>query len=140
MGNVGDWLVPIVIALLGGGGIWALFKIRPEAGMVVVQAAESVVIMQKGTIEELSKKVEMCQAKADEACSSVERLEGELYKQRLELDNTRKERDAVARENETLKAEVRRLEDRVAELERNTPANGTGEVPAVKHKRPPKGT
>lgn len=117
MDNPADWIVPIIVALLGGGGIWALFKIRPEAGMVVVKAAESVVIMQEGRIESLLKEIDECKRKADSACDAVERMEDELAR-------TRRERDEVALENDKLKSEVRRLENRVAELERHTPPGG----------------
>jgi hypothetical protein len=46
------WAV-ILAAVFGGGGIFALLKIRPEAGQISVSAAQGAVIVQTGVIDTL---------------------------------------------------------------------------------------
>ncbi len=123
--SVAEVVVPIVLALLGGGGIWALFRIRPEAGMVSVQAAERVVIIQSTEITRLEQLVDECrvdvdQAKGDarQARTGVRRLEAEVRQLHEELVQTRRQRDALASENFRLRDQVAHLEARVRELER----------------------
>lgn len=128
MDNWTDWLIPIISTILGGGGIFALFKYRPEAAMVVVKSAEGVVVMQENYITTLTARIEECQEKADSACSAVDRLENELRELRDELFTTRRQRDALDAENVQLKARVLELENRVHELENRTPPGGTSRV------------
>lgn len=44
----------IVSAIFGGGGIFALFKVRAESGQIIVHAAETVVQMQAKEMKRLS--------------------------------------------------------------------------------------
>jgi hypothetical protein len=139
--------VPIVLALLGGGGIWALFKIRPEAGMVTVLAAEKVVLIQSGEIVRLEESVAECRNEAKEATAeartsraALRELTTEVQSMRQELIDAREglgasllQRDALKDENVGLTAQVVRLEARVRELERRTPGESTpgGGTPVV---------
>ena len=51
----------IVIAIAGSGGacggLYALLKLRPEAGQITVSAAQGAVIVQSGVIENLQKEI-----------------------------------------------------------------------------------
>jgi hypothetical protein len=52
-----DNLTPLLVAVLGAGGIVggivALMKLRPEAGQIVVNAAQDALIVQSGVLEAL---------------------------------------------------------------------------------------
>jgi predicted RNase H-like nuclease (RuvC/YqgF family) len=54
-------LLPTIISTLFGGGIVAiiatLYKVRPEAGQIVVTAAQGALIVQTGVIENLKKEI-----------------------------------------------------------------------------------
>jgi len=129
--NAAELIVPIVIALVGGGGIFALFKIRPEAAQVTVQAAESVVIIQKDEITRLVGQVGSFRTELDTAMrevrglkedlraalETVKHLEEEVAELRAELERTRQERDTLASEKAALEKKVAGLEARVNELE-----------------------
>ena len=54
-------LTNVIVGLLGGGGLlgglYALLKLRPEAGQITVTAAQGAVIVQTGVIENLKKEI-----------------------------------------------------------------------------------
>jgi DNA repair protein RadC len=89
MAAVSDY-IPIAVAILGGGGlmgsVYALLKLRPEAGQMAVTTAQGVLVMQTQTIDRLEK-------------------ENTQLRQRLELleamvdELRRKERERARREN-----------------------------------------
>jgi len=54
-------LLTVTITLAGGGGVlgglYALLKLRPEAGQITVSAAQGAIIVQTGVIENLQKEI-----------------------------------------------------------------------------------
>lgn len=136
----------IVIALVGTGGLAALFKAlktaKPEATLTTVMAAEKVVIIQLGEIERLQESANTARKESAEAVAEarkcrvsltqltgeVQALRTELTATRKELEETRRERDElhqettrlqhVEEENTRLQNRVQVLEARVQELER----------------------
>lgn len=74
-------LISVVLGLLGSGGflagIYALLKLRPEAGQITVTAAQGAVIVQSGVIDSLRQE--------------LNRLSDELEDMRMELGLARKE-------------------------------------------------
>jgi hypothetical protein len=87
------YLGPVISFVLGGGllaAVYALLKIRPEAGQFTVTAAQGVVVMQTGLMETLRKDLDGCweqirelkkQAELVAALQKkVDRLETELSK------------------------------------------------------------
>lgn len=115
-------ITAIAVAVLGGGfitGIALLLKVRPEAGQVVVKSAESVVIMQKGLIDDLLARVDQATQEISVLRDIVEQQGRRLDEQSDELASTRSQRDRLLRENAGLKDEVHELRERVAQLERS---------------------
>lgn len=86
-------VVNIIIAVVGSGGflggIYALLKLRPEAGQITVTAAQGAILVQTGVIDTL----------------------------REELIRVRAELHAVEKENEALRAANKELRDKLLELE-----------------------
>ncbi len=61
VGTIQDWLPGIVSTLFGGGivaAIVALYKVKPEAGQIVVTAAQGALLVQTGVIDNLKKEIE----------------------------------------------------------------------------------
>ncbi len=55
-GQATNWLpvvVGLIVAVLGGGGLVALFRARPEGSKILVDAAQGAVIVQSGVIDSL---------------------------------------------------------------------------------------
>ena len=110
-----DALPYIVSVILGGGflgGIYALLKLRPEAGQITVTAAQGAVIVQTGVIDTLKSELTRAQGR-------IEALEAEQSKvQTLEerIDNLEAERDHLREENITLRHRVRHLEEELESL------------------------
>lgn len=77
-----DYLPYIISAIMGGGflsGVYALLKLRPEAGQITVTAAQGALIVQTGVIESLREE--------------LQRLAGEIQELRQELEAERKEKE-----------------------------------------------
>lgn len=70
-------LVPLIISTLFGGGIVAvisaLYKVKPEAGQIVVTAAQGALIVQTGVIENLRKEIERISKEAEEKIRELEK-------------------------------------------------------------------
>jgi cell division protein FtsB len=79
-------LVPIVVAILGAGGIAgsvvALLKLRPESGAIVVSAAQGALVVQTSVLNELHKENERLRDR-------VSTLERELAALRTEVREDR---------------------------------------------------
>ena len=90
-----EW-VTLIVAVLGSAGLlgsWAAFrKSKPEAGKIFIDAAQGVVLMQTGVIEDLRKEVRFL----------------------------REENAKVSKENSDLKQRLEELEDKVRELTKRT--------------------
>ncbi len=122
-----DSYLPVILTgVLSGGlltGIAIFIKAKPEAGQVIVQSAESVVVIQKGLIDELREKID---EDALEWRRNIETLRLEIAALRAELSETKTQRDSLASENAALKeevaslhAQVDTLKTQVAQLEAN---------------------
>lgn len=105
---MGEYIVPIVIAVIGTGGfagmVVALLKVRPEAGQIAVDASQGAVIVQTGVIDTLK----------DELTRQGQRHNRE--RKRLEDANTR-----LFRRLENLESEVEecnKMRSRIEDLER----------------------
>lgn len=107
-------VVPIIVALLGGGflgGLALILKVRTDSGLVTVQAAESVVIIQTKKIDDLRKEVHEMRGEA-----AIARAEAMACKTKIER---------VEGENTELKSQVTNLKTRVVELESKERRTGT---------------
>lgn len=76
-------VVPVIVAILGSGGllggIYALLKLRPEAGQIVVTAAQGALIVQTGVIESLREENERLQRRVSTLELQVSELKRELH-------------------------------------------------------------
>lgn len=120
-------VVPFLIAFLGGGGLagalGVLIKARPEAGGLIVTAAQGAVIVQSGVIETLERRLTECERRAEEAEKRAEGAEAETAVLRTEIADLRRQlaaRDYDLRrerdENDRLRTRIDVLETEVAEL------------------------
>jgi len=95
-------ILPVIVAVLGSGGllggIYALLKLRPEAGQIVVTAAQGALIVQTGVIDSL-------------------RIENDRLRQRVSS------LEALREENEGLRQRVSSLESQIHELQREVREN-----------------
>lgn len=75
-------MVQLVVAILGSSGvldgIYALLKLRPESGQIVVTAAQGALVIQSGVLEQLQRENERLRQR-------VTALELELAKLRNEV-------------------------------------------------------
>jgi septal ring factor EnvC (AmiA/AmiB activator) len=116
----------LVAALAGSGGIAALLNSRSQrrmthaqVGLVSIEAAEKVVLLQSRSIENLEDDVAEAFRRARHAEETAQACRRELDSLRDDLVETRRQRDSFAVENERLRAKVAELEARVEELERH---------------------
>lgn len=82
-------LISVALGLLGSGGflagIYALLKLRPEAGQITVTAAQGALIVQTGVLESLREEIDRLREDIQELRTSLER----------EQDINRKLRDRI---------------------------------------------
>lgn len=111
-----------IAGIFGGGGLAALWKIRPESGRISVNAAEGAVIVQTGVISALREEL----TRATERIAILEKESGAIAELRLSIADLRwqlqkvtEERDELKVENSGLLARVARAETRIGELERH---------------------
>lgn len=99
-----DW-ISIVLGLIGSGGllggIYALLKLRPEAGQIAVIAAQGAVVVQQNVIDQLQDENKRLQSRLDAVEAELSKA-GNLYL-----------------ENYKLRLRVTELEREVAELKQN---------------------
>lgn len=117
-------IAAVATLVFGGGGIYALLKVRPEAGQISVTAAQGAVIVQTGVIDSLKEEnerlvlrievLERQMAAMEEYRSKVKELES-----LLEFASIREE--GLKRENASLKKRVKALEGDVDDIK-----NGNG--------------
>lgn len=132
--NAQAWTA-IIVALLGGGligGIALLLKVRPEAGQVVVQQAEKVVVSQRTVIDDLLEEIGRLKVQHEDTRRQVDQIRSDAAREinkirtetrvklaalREQLEVVQGERDQLLAENAALKVEVGELRDRVTGLE-----------------------
>lgn len=93
--TVTDWIPLIVTTLIGGGtlgGIYALLKLRPEAGQIVVTAAEGAVVVQTAVIKSLQEenrrlqeRVSLLEVEREQDRRRIAQLERQLGALRTEV-------------------------------------------------------
>lgn len=108
-----DWLpgVATVIAILfGGGGLIALFKIRPEAGQAAVVAAEGAMRVQDKAITRLEGDVARLEGKLGEVTAKLETCE----QASADAERLRAEVERLTAANKSLARRQRDLEDKMA--------------------------
>jgi cell division protein FtsB len=75
--------VPIIVAILSGGGlaggVYALLKLRPEAGQIVVTAAQGALVVQAGVIEALVEENNRLRARVTALESRLQELQDEFH-------------------------------------------------------------
>jgi capsule polysaccharide export protein KpsE/RkpR len=106
------YLVAVIAAGGGLGGIAALVRSRPESGKILIDAAQGAVIVQSAVLGQL--KAEL--AVAQEQIAQLRADMGELAPLRT---NVR----ALEHDNEMLRSENARLGERVRQLEASFPRN-----------------
>lgn len=97
-------MIPIIIhAILSSGflgGIYLLLKLRPEAGQITVTAAQGVVLMQSGVIDDLRKENR-------EFKEELRKMEERFDEQERRFS---KKLSTMQEENSQLRARIRELE------------------------------
>ena len=110
-----DW-VPVIVTVLGGGGIVgaivAFLKIRPEAGQIAVVASQGALIVQTGVIETLREENSQLRDRMEELESKVAVM-SDLRERVAQLE---RERRNLKDENTRLTNRVKSLEKRLKEL------------------------
>jgi FtsZ-binding cell division protein ZapB len=115
----GNWLpvlIPVILALAGGGGFVAWRRLRTESPRIIVEAAQGAVIVQSGVIDDLQDGLERARSEVrDLRAELAEALK--LQRRVRELEHREEELKA---ENTRLKAQVRDLQHRLTDLEGRT--------------------
>lgn len=107
-----NWTQIVVSFLIGGGLsglVTAFFKVRPEAGKIVVDAAKGAVIVQTAVIEQL--KQSLAEARAE-----VRIVRDELQKLQDRLEEVLKENSRLRTRLEALQAHQRRHDKEIKDL------------------------
>lgn len=111
-------LTPVIIAIVGGGGIIgavvAFLKVRPEAGQIAVQASQGALIVQSGVIDTLREEMKRATEQLEHMRNRMLALEAETAK----VDQLRERVDELEREKTRLRGDNTRLQKRVASLEK----------------------
>ncbi len=117
------WLIAAITALLGGGGIAAVLKARPEAGQISVTAAQGAVVVQSSVIDDLREQMNVQKQQLAEQAAKINELERKvahtwalesaLEDSKAENSRLRIERDGLRDRVDTLEAEVRKLKKAV---------------------------
>ena len=111
-------LTPIIIAVVGGGGIIgavvAFIKVRPEAGQIAVSASQGALVVQTGVITTLREEVDRANGKLEHMSRRMMALEAETAK----VDQLRERVDELEKEKTRLRGDNTRLRRRVDALEK----------------------
>lgn len=124
-------IVPIIMALFGGGGVALLLRVRPEAGSISVKAAGDAVILQDSVLDNLKEELDRQSGRISELEQEarqvpllrkrIEQLEQDLELTERRLENTEAELikatnnlKAVTRERDSLRSRVTELEREMA--------------------------
>lgn len=89
------------------GGIAVFRKTKPDVSAVLVDAAQDVVVIQRGVIEELRVGL----AEAHRQIKELQGLEAEVAGMRIRLRDLEDENTRLRSENQTLRDRVQHLED-----------------------------
>lgn len=109
----------LAVVVFGGGGIFALLKIRPEAGQIAVTAAATIIDRLQASNDRLEKKVEHLDQRLIEQSAEIERLRRDLLGcARLQIDVERLtvEKERLEEANDALTKKVRKCENEIARM------------------------
>lgn len=118
-----NWLPAIaalIAVVLGGGGITALVKSRPEGSKILIDSATDVVVVQKGLITDLRDRLEHAEGALEIALAEIHELRGHV----AEMSALRMENDHLKARVTDQEYEIRRLRNRVTELEQHGNSEG----------------
>lgn len=104
-------IVTIAVSVIGTGGlfggIYALLKLRPEAGQITVSAANGALIVQTGVIDSLRE--ELARVRTEN-----ERLSGLYEKERTERQKEREENISLKQRITEVEHQIKLLQERNA--------------------------
>lgn len=103
------YVVGVIVALLGGGGLAALLKSGREGSRIVVDAAQGAVIVQSSVMRGLREELDAAKAEIAALRASF-----------TEITQLRGRVRDLEHDNELLRAENTRLTSRVRDLEQRT--------------------
>jgi uncharacterized coiled-coil protein SlyX len=115
-GDPQSWLpavIGLVVAILGGGGIAALIRAKPEGSKILIDAAAGVVVVQTGVISDLRSQLTETQEQLEEAQKQINKLRTD----HLEMNILRHENSQLNTRIAEQELEIQGLRSRVAELE-----------------------
>jgi len=104
-GQATNWLpvvVGLIVAVLGGGGLVALFRARPEGSKILVDAAQGAVIVQSGVIDSLRADLNAARAEIRELRSHM-----------TEMSVLREQVRGLEAENGNLRSRISHLENQL---------------------------
>ncbi|HEY2455583.1 MAG TPA: hypothetical protein VGI71_23810 [Scandinavium sp.] len=105
------YIVGVIIAIFGGGGLAALIRARPEGSKIVVDAAQGAVIVQSGVITDLRHQLRDAQDQIDELRGHI----SEMSLLRVENDRLRSRVTDLEHDNEWLRERISSLEGKTGE-------------------------
>ena len=103
------WLpvvVPLILALAGGGGFVAWRRLRTEGPKILIEAAQGAVIVQSGVIEDLRQQIADLRGRVEETVVLQRRVRQLEYSE-----------EQLQSENARLKSQVKDLQMRLTDLE-----------------------
>lgn len=68
------YVIGVIVAVFGGGGLAALLKSRPEGSKIIVDAAAGAVVVQSGVIDDLNGQLEDARKQIRELQSHLSEL------------------------------------------------------------------
>lgn len=125
-----DFVVPIIVAIFGGGGLIAFFKLRGENALTSVDAAEGAVVVQSSVIDSLREQLTALSERVDEAGEIARSAEARAVKAEARAAESEvravasearavayeREKEALAAVNIDLRLRVTQLEEKVRKL------------------------
>jgi chromosome segregation ATPase len=106
-------IAAIAVILFGGGGLYALLKVRPEAARISVDAAQGAVIVQTGVIDALRAE----NRRLADRLSELERTSSSVEHLRERIEHLEAERHVLTTEAKAFRGENTALRSRVLHLE-----------------------
>lgn len=109
----------LAVVVFGGGGIFALLKIRPEAGQIAVTAAATMIDRLQASNDRLEAKVEHLEERLIEQSAEIDRLRRDLLhcaQLQVDVERLEWEKERLEEANEALNKKIRKCENEIARL------------------------